>query len=161
VSKELFARAFQESVAPVLAAYGFRQVLPPDGWMAPEKLFECRNRWFRASWDWRDRYLETTLGRLFRYRDVLPSVIVVGPYSRSVDCKDEDVERFLTSQLAHVGLELPAALEQFDAELSASLQAARTPPRDATTKARRAFAEYVVRIGEPLTLDEWKGGRII
>src|SRR5215470_1060895 len=129
--------------------------------MAPEKLYECRNRWFRSSWDWRDQYLETTLGLLFRYHDALPRVIVLGPYSHSADCKTEDVEGFLTTELACVGLELPSALEQFDVQLSASLQAARTPPRDATKKARRIFAEYVVRIGEPLTLEQWKGSRII
>jgi hypothetical protein len=145
----------------VLATLGFREVQPPDGWIAPARLFECQDRWFGASWDWRDLYLEIALGRLFRFRDVLPRVIVRGPYCHNVDCKDQDVERFLTVQLTSVGQALPSALEQFDAQLSAALQADRIPPKDATKQGRRVFAEYAIRIGDPLTLEEWKGSRVV
>ena len=161
MSEELFERTFRRLLAPPLRTLGFREVLPPDGWIAPMKLFESRNRWLGASWDWRDRYFDLALGRLFRYSDVLPRVIVRGPYRRDALCRNQEPEEFLMKEFADVSRELPSALELFEQHLPAALRADLLPRGDATADARHVIAEHVVRIGDPLTLEEWTGSRVI
>lgn len=161
MTKKAFSEAFHELLEPVLVGQGFRRVLPPDGWMAPTELFESHNRWFGASWDWRDRYLEVSLGRLFQYRDVLPRVIIQGPYSLNVDCGEQAVAECLARHLSQVAALLPMAVASFDAKLDESLRAARIPPTGSTTKARRIVAEHLAQLGNPLTITEWKGCRTI
>ena len=161
VTKNLFTEAFHNLLAPVLAQHGFRRILPPRGWMAPAELFESHDRWFGTSWDWRDASLEASLGRLFQYRDVMPRVVIQGPYSRDVVCREQEVAQFLDTQLSHIAASLPSALASFDARLDESLRAVRNPPVGATAKGRRILAEHLARVGEPLSLAEWTGCRII
>jgi hypothetical protein len=160
MSQALFERTFKRLLTPPLRTLGFREVLPPDRWIAPMKLFESKNRWFGASWDWRDRYLDVALGRLFRYRDVLPRVIVRGPYRRDTLCGNQDAEEFLMKQFTDISRELPGALEHFEEQLPAALRADLIPREDATADERRVHAEHIVRIGDPLTLEGWKGSRV-
>jgi hypothetical protein len=160
MSQAEFERTFKRVLGPPLRAHGFREVVPPEGWIAPMKLFELNDRWFGASWDWRDRYLEVALGRLFRYGDVLPRVIVRGPYRRDTLCGNQDAEEFLTKQFADVSHELPGILERFDEQLPVALRADVIPREGATADERRWLGEHVRRIGHPLTLEEWKGSRI-
>ena len=161
MTKDRFSEAFHKLLKPVLAGLGFRRILPPHGWTAPAELFESHNRWFGSSWDWRDAYLEVSLGRLFQYRDVNPRVIIQGPYSLNVVCGEQEVAQFLDTQLSHVAASLPSAVESFDAKISESLRAMRTPPVGATTKGRRIVAEHLARVGDPLSLTEWTGCQII
>ena len=160
MTEDLFSEAFHNILEPVLAGYEFRRILPPHGWMAPSQLFESQNRWFGASWDRRDRYLEVSLGTLFRYRDVMPRVIIQGPYSHHVDCRDEDIAQFMATQLAHVAASLPSAVESFHAQIDESVRAMRTSV-GATAKSRRILAEHLARVGNPISVAEWTGCRII
>jgi len=157
-----FSEAFHELPQPVLAEQGFRRVLPPRGWFAPAKLFESQNRWFGASWDWRDRVLDVDLGRLFQYHDVFPRVIIQGPMKHfRVASSEQAVDEFVVRQLSEVAALLPAALESFDAKLDESLREARTLPTGSNKKTRRIFAEHLSRIDKPLRIAEWTGCRII
>ena len=161
MSTAVFEATFGRSVKPVLLGLGFREVRPPDGWIAPAKLLECDKRWFGASWDSREKYLEVALGGLFEFRDVLPRAIVRGHYHHNADCLDENVQDFLTNHLTRVGQEIPKALDQFEKRLASALEADRVPSEGATRKLRRVFADYVVRIGDPITLEEWIGSQVI
>lgn len=156
-----FETTFARLVEPVLFGLGFREVRPPVGWMAPAKLYEFENKWFGASWDWRDQYLEVRLGRLFRFRDVGPRAIVRGHYHHDADCTDESTEDFLTKHLMRVGQDVPMALEEFDERLAAAHEAEQTLPEGATKKDRRLFAECAVRLGGPIALEDWIGSRVI
>ena len=160
MSQADFERIFKRVLAQPLGTLGFREVVPPDGWIAPMKLFESNNRWFGASWDWRDRYLEVALGRLFRYGDVLPRVIVRGPYRRDTSGGNQDAEEFLTKEFTVVSEEIPGILDRFEEQLPAALRADVAPREDATADERRWLAEHIRRIGDPLTLEEWKGARV-
>lgn len=161
MTDDLFSETFHKMLEPVLAEHGFRRIVPPHDWMAPTQLFESQNRWFGASWDRRDRYLEVSLGRLFCYRDVMRRAIIQGPYTHHVDCgMDEDVAQFMATQLAHVAASLPSAVETFNARIDESLRTIRASV-GATAKNRRIVAEHLARIGDPLSVAEWTGCRII
>ena len=156
-----FETAFERLVDPQLRVFGFRQIAPPDGWIAPARLYERTNTWFATSWDWRDLYLDVALGRLFRFRDVLPRAIVRGPYRRSVTCPRDDVDRFLAAELEHVVQELPQQLEHLEERLPQALIADRTAPLGATKQDRQVVAEYAARLGRQLSLEDWKGSRVV
>src|SRR4051812_33332382 len=109
-----FIAAVDEVVLPVLGPHGFQRVETPDGWIAPTVLFESRNRWFGASWDWRDQYLDANLGRLFLFQDVLPRVIVRGPLSVAETNSGEGASGFVRGALRRLAGRLPEILEHFD-----------------------------------------------
>lgn len=157
----LFERTFEQTVAPVLFGLGFREVRPPHDWIAPTKLFESENRWFGASWDPRELYLDVALGQLFRFRDVLPRAIVRGHYRHSASCTTENTEGFLANHLMQIAQEIPAALERFEARVVEALETDRTPSEHATRRERRVFREYRVRVGDPIDLKSWSGSQIL
>src|SRR5437868_4228563 len=102
-----FDTEFGKHLAPILERLGFREVRGPQGWIVPSKLYFRDNNWFAAESDWRDGYLAFTLGRLFRFRDVLPRAIVRGPYRYEVSGQYQDA---VTRHLRKVATELPDAL---------------------------------------------------
>lgn len=72
--------AFRLLLAPTLAELHFEE-LKLEGCMHPEFLFRRDRICFSLSWDWRDRYLDVCLGRLFWFRDVMPRIVVIGDFS--------------------------------------------------------------------------------
>ena len=71
---------FNEILKPKLEKLGFTRV-NLKGCMCPEYLYNNERLWFELSWDWRDRYLEVSLGHLHWFKDVMPRVVVIGDYS--------------------------------------------------------------------------------
>ncbi len=86
-----FTALFESILEPKLFSIGFKRVVLAKGWISPEYLFERDGIWFACSWDWRDRYLEINLGRLFFFKDVLPRVIVYGPFENYLMSLGDDV----------------------------------------------------------------------
>jgi hypothetical protein len=129
-------------------------VTKPDGWITPDVLLESGNRWFAASWDWRDRYLDASLGRLFLFRDVLPRVIVRGPLSIAETNTVETDANFVRRILERTAARLPAILNRFD-----ELYTESTTESESTAspdKAVRKFARQFLRLlGPELTLEKW------
>ena len=150
-----FRSLVEEVIRPVLEPHGFRLVAPPDGWITPDVLFESRNRWFGASWDWRDRYFDACLGRLFLFRDVLPRVIVRGPLS-SAETNDREADAaFVRNALLRIAHRLPDVLDRFE-ELypkSITLTESTASPKKAVKKASREFLRF---LGREVTLEEWR-----
>ena len=139
---------------PVLQPVGFQRVAKPDGWITPAVLLESGNRWFAASWDWRDRYLDASLGRLFLFRDVLPRVIVRGPLSIAETNAGETDANFVRRVLERTAARLPTVLNRFDelcAESTTEFESSALPD-----KAARKFARQFFRfLGPELTLEKW------
>lgn len=144
-----------EIVVPVLAAEGFRHIERPERWLTPEVLLESSNRWFSASWDWRDRYFDAHLGRLFFMKDVWPRVIVRGPMS-VVDTSHAGADaEFLRNVLTRIADQLPEILSQFEKLLPKSVELTdqTSSPNKKTRKATRQFAHL---LGPELTLERWR-----
>jgi hypothetical protein len=74
------ADAFEKLLRPTLERLEFREVALKDC-MRPEFLFRRDRSWFALSWDWKDQYLDVSLGRAFWFRDVMPRIVVIGDYS--------------------------------------------------------------------------------
>ena len=80
MKKNSFEGKFKSILAPVLKDLGFTKVSLKDC-MHPAFLFNKGRLWFSLSWDWRDRYLDVSLGHLFWFKDVMFRVVVIGDYS--------------------------------------------------------------------------------
>ena len=146
-----FITLVEEIIQPVLERHGFQRVTMPDGWITPAVLFESRNRWFGASWDWRDRYFDASLGRLFWFPDGLPRVIVRGPLSVAKVINSENDADFVRNVLERIAHRLPEVLERFD-ELyaqSTTISESMASPQKAASKAARQF-------GTEVTLEKWR-----
>lgn len=75
-----FDKNFRQIVGQKLKELGFEQ-LKLKGCMCPKYLFYKESIWFSLSWDWRDQYLDVSLGKLFWFKDVMERVVVIGDYS--------------------------------------------------------------------------------
>lgn len=80
MAKNIFKEHFNTVLRPALEDLGFLEV-KLKGCMCPEFLFNNGRLWFSLSWDKKERYLEVSLGRLFRFKDVMERVVVIGDYS--------------------------------------------------------------------------------
>ena len=141
-----FVTLVDEIILPVLNPYSFQRVTKPDGWITPEVLLESGNRWFGASWDWRDRYLDASLGRLFLFRDVLPRVVVRGPLSVAKTNDGETDADFVRNVLGRMAIRLPKVLERFDEFYS----------QYSTTSANRKITpEHLQFLGPEVTREQW------
>ena len=80
MKKSEFYQVINKIAKPRLMELGFYEVSLKDC-MHPEVLFRRGELWFGASWDWRDRILDVSLGELRWFKDVMPRVIVLGNYS--------------------------------------------------------------------------------
>jgi len=133
-----FVTLVDEIILSVLKPYGFQHVPKPDGRIAPEVLMESSNRWFGASWDWRDRYLDASLGRLFLFRDVLPRVVVRGPLWVAKTNDGETDADFVREVLGRMTNRLPKVLERFDELYSQSIT---TSTNSKITRSIYSFSE--------------------
>lgn len=88
-SDDVFQQEVQRILIPKLLSLGFERIKIKDHWFYPTFLYEHNDIWFGASWDWRDNYLEVDLGRLFFFKDVLPSVIIIGTINIDEMLSDE------------------------------------------------------------------------
>jgi hypothetical protein len=149
-------RAFGRFLAPELSRLGFRSVTPPKGWHAPSKLYERNNCWFALEWDWQDNYIRAALGRLYRFQDVMPSVIVRGPYVYEAMANREDPEAFLAAHLPQVAQDLPDAVEHFDERLPTT-SATERERWERSEGGEAAYQQYLAGLGGELTLLEWPG----
>ena len=77
---ETFDQHFRKLLNPTLEELGFKRV-KLKGIMCTEYLFTNGSVWFSLSWDWRDQYLDVSLGKLFWFKDVMERVVVIGDYS--------------------------------------------------------------------------------
>jgi len=96
-----FEENFKEILEPVLIELDFEQI-KLQGCMCPEYLFTNESIWFSLSWDWRDRYLDVSLGKLYWFKDVMERIVVIGDYSSyerrittsAMDCLENENEVF-------------------------------------------------------------------
>lgn len=77
---DTFDKNIRKILFPVLKELGFQQV-KLKGMICPEYLFNNGDVWFSLSWDWRDQYLDVSLGKLFWFKGVMERVVVIGDYS--------------------------------------------------------------------------------
>jgi hypothetical protein len=77
---DTFDKNIRKILFPVLKELGFQRV-KLKGIMCSEYLFNNGDVWFSLSWDWRDQYLDVSLGKLFWFKDVMERVVVIGDYS--------------------------------------------------------------------------------
>ena len=80
MKKSEFHKLIDLGLKPELCELGFVEV-NLNGCMKPEVLFNKGKIWFGASWDYRDMYLEISLGHLYWFKDVMPRVIILGGYA--------------------------------------------------------------------------------
>jgi hypothetical protein len=114
-STSQFSSSFDLILQPVLSGLGFDRVLLKDC-MRPEYLYRKDGLWLGVSWDYRDRYLEVSLGRLHWFSDVMPRVVVIGDYSKyepgiTPDAirKPQDTDRVMRK----IAETLESAIEEF------------------------------------------------
>jgi len=79
-SEKIFEDIFKIELEPTLLELGFSRYNLPKGWMQPSFLLKhnSKNIWFGCSWDWRDFDFEADLGNLYKFKDVMPRVIICG-----------------------------------------------------------------------------------
>ena len=124
--------------------------------MSPSRLYERDNSWFAVEWDLRDTYLHVALGRLFRFRDVMPRVVVRGPYVYEATGKREDPEAFLATHLPRVAQDLPDAVAHFHERLP-NLAVLERERWEQSERGEAGYERYLASLGAELTLAEWLG----
>jgi hypothetical protein len=79
-SEKIFEDIFKIELEPTLLDLSFSRYSLPKGWIQPSFLYKHNTKsiWLGCSWDWRDFYFEAELGGLYKFKDVLPRVIVGG-----------------------------------------------------------------------------------
>lgn len=76
-----FEEQFNIIVHPIIDNLGGKRLILKKGWMQPHFIYKFPNNvWFDCSYDWRDRYFQADLGRLFLFRDVMPRAVVLEDY---------------------------------------------------------------------------------
>lgn len=127
--------AFDKLLRPALEGLEFRDVLLKNC-MHPEFLFRRGRTWFALSWDWRDRYLEVSLGHLFWFKDVMPRVVVIGDYSHwESTVMWDSIQSAADFEIVFgkISRSLPVAVSRLDAELPSILSEYKKA-RDRTTR---------------------------
>jgi len=79
VMQQEFKFNFARILQPTLTHAGFHRV-ELTSCIHYEELWRKERLWFGASFDWRDQYLEISLGHLYWFHDAMPRVIVLGDY---------------------------------------------------------------------------------
>ena len=99
-SEKIFEDIFKKELEPILLELGFSRYSLPKGWIQPSFLFKHNdsNIWFGCSWDWREFYFEAELGGLYRFKDVLPRVIICG-FVFEKKCKTKYNSEYITEQI--------------------------------------------------------------
>ena len=122
--------------------------------MTPSKLYERDNYWFALEWDARDIYLNAALGRLVRFRDVMPRVIVRGPYIYEATGTRGDAEGFLTEHLARVAHDLPDSVAHYQESLP-TMAAREREHWERSAAGEAGYERFLDALGAELTLAEW------
>lgn len=101
-SEKVFKDIFKKEIEPTLLELGFSIYSLPKGWIQPSFLFKLNtnNIWFGCSWDWRDFCFEAELGGLYRFKDVLPRVIVCG-FLFEKNCKTKYTSKYIDEQIIY------------------------------------------------------------
>lgn len=113
---DTFDQNFRKILIPILKDLGFNRV-ELKGCMCPEYLFNNGTVWFSLSWDWRDQYLDISLGKLFWFKDVMKRVVVIGDYSNYEGTITHSAMATLGSDVAifeTVALSLKDALQTYN-----------------------------------------------
>ena len=99
-SEKIFEDIFKKELELILLEFGFSRYRLPKGWIQPTFLYKhnSNNIWFGCSWDWRDFYFEAELGGLYRFKDVLPRVIICG-FAFEKQCKTKYTSEYITEQI--------------------------------------------------------------
>ncbi len=147
--------AVRDTVLPTLQEHRFVEVAKPDGWIAPELLYESGNRWFSTSWDWRDRYLEIHLGRLYLFQDVMPRVVVLGPLSISQRISGPAAET-VRALLQDAARRIPTLLDGFDELQRAAIAEAWGKSSAGETALRKRARQFLHLLGPEIALDAWR-----
>ncbi len=159
-----FMTLFESILEPKLRNSGFERVILAAGWISPEYLFEKDGIWFGCSWDWRERYLEIDLGHLFFFEDVLPSVIVYGPFESYVNLLGADIAgnsdcpgvrdgSYLTYKFTLVVKYIDRILEDFD-RLYGLFQKESSETLSNTRKGRKVRRDFLVHLGRELRRED-------
>lgn len=142
---------FDKTLKPTLKKLGFERI-QLKSCIHPEELWRNGRLWFAASFDWRDQYLEVSLGHLYWFRDVMPRVIVLGDFSSYV--KFDPYDQFKRDGLDKTLIEIQ---ESFDHALGVyrsrypEILHARLHP-----KKSKYIKEYLLALGEEVTDEELK-----
>ncbi|MEE9342119.1 MAG: hypothetical protein V3V12_00635 [Gammaproteobacteria bacterium] len=127
MKKSEYHKTIDKYLKPILIELGFEEV-ELKGCMKEEVLYRKNRLWFGTSWDWRDRYLDVNLGRLYWFKDVMPRFIVVGnysSYSNKVQGVPEKDENYLVKVANAIASTLPTAVtvyeERYEQIMSAQL----------------------------------------
>ena len=75
-----FEQNFRDILSPILNNLGFKRVKLKKI-ICDEYLYNIGEIWFSLSWDYRDQYLDVSLGKMFWFKDVMERVVVIGDYS--------------------------------------------------------------------------------
>jgi|TARA_R110002060_G_scaffold78085_1_gene90583 hypothetical protein len=75
-----YVQIFDDIFKPTLIGLGFKKVVL-NGCMAYEVLYRKDDLWIGSSWDFRDQYLEFSIGHMYSFKDVMPRFIILGDYS--------------------------------------------------------------------------------
>lgn len=152
MAQNTFEDKFKIILEPVLKDLGFVKVVL-NGCMRPQFLFNKERLWFSLSWDWRDRYLDVSLGHLFWFKDVMERVVVIGDYSNyenqitpnAIDKIGSD-----TKVLNLISSSLSDAISQHEAEYEKVFQDFRV------SRSRRGGINIDEYIGEEVTIKDLK-----
>lgn len=144
-------KSFSEILKPTLVNLGFTRV-ELKYCIHYEELWRKGRLWFGISLDWRDQYLEVSLGHLYWFRDVMPRVIILGEYSSyanfdpynkfKIDGLDKTLEALSTS--------LKPSLEVYKNHYSEILQSKLQPKKAKYAK------EFILALGEEVSEEELK-----
>ena len=145
-----FAKLFHEGLEPMLRDAGFVGYKLQKGWIQPAYLMKQQKKpiWFECSWDWRDRVYDARLGRLYRFRDVLPRVIVVGiSFGNDALFQSSD----LPDLIEHTKTHLMALFENDFSEYSSAIDKAH----DKMIDRLRQYIQMEVLSEKELPFSQW------
>ncbi|MCP4020562.1 MAG: hypothetical protein GY729_01860 [Desulfobacteraceae bacterium] len=152
MAKNTFEDKFKTILEPVLRNLGFAKVVLNDC-MRPQFLFNKERLWFSLSWDWRDRYLDVSLGHLFWFKDVMERVVVIGDYSNYEDQITPNAIDKIGSDTKVLNLianSLGDATSQYEEEYEKIFQDFRV------SRSRRGGINIDEYIGEEVTIKDLK-----
>jgi hypothetical protein len=130
-----FQQLVDQELKPHLLDLGFKEIILKNC-MCPEVLYQKGRLWFGASWDYRDQYLEISLGHLYWFKDVMPRVIIIGSYES------------YSSELARI-------LKRNDWKLEEIVKGIRKTINDAIAKYEERYEEVLKS-----NIDPQKGKRV-
>ncbi len=145
-----FQQLVDQELKPYLLDLGFKEIILKDC-MRPEVLYQKGRLWFGASWDYRDQYLEISLGHLYWFKDVMPRVIIIGSYEsysselarklKRTDWKLEDIVKEIRKTIKD-------AIAKYEERYEEILKSNTDPQKG------RRVKEFYTHLGKEATDDE-------